>query len=413
MFRKVFVNTGSQIIAKIVSASVTLLVTILVSFSLGEQGYGEFTKIFVFIAYFYTVVDFGLNAIYVRSSGSQKEQIANFKILLALRLALAAFLVAAAVTISLFLPYDHLTKTGFSPLVKSAILLASLTIVSHSLITTANAFFQRNLRYDLATFATICGSLVILALTITTTLTSKSLFGYVASYVLGGITAVLVAYYLIERHLKQFTSPTFVLAKIRQMLKKASPIGFALILNVIYFRIDILILANTRDAAEVGVYGLAYQFFEASLAVPIFFANALYPLLVALYQKNRPDFKNQVRTWLKLLFVISLLQSLCLFLISYFIPVIYQGRFNSSPQALQILSLGIPFFYLSALLWHLLILKNRQKLLVIIYAIGLLFNLIFNLIFIPQYGYLAAATITVASEAIIMILLALALKIYD
>ena len=70
--------------------------------------------------------------------------------------------------------------------------------------------------------------------------------------------------------------------------------------------------------------------------------------------------------------------------------------------ALQILAAGIPFFYLSALLMWLLVVFEKQKWLLGIYGFGALFNLTSNLLFIPKFGYLAAAVTTGLSEAIIL-----------
>jgi len=47
--------------------------------------------------------------------------------------------------------------------------------------------------------------------------------------------------------------------------------------------------------------------------------------------------------------------------------------------------------------------------LIIVYGAGALFNVLANLIFIPQFGYLAASVITVVSEALITLLLWLAI----
>ena len=91
--------------------------------------------------------------------------------------------------------------------------------------------------------------------------------------------------------------------------------------------------------------------------------------------------------------------------LSFLIPVLYDSRFESSKLPLVILASGIPFFFLSALLWHVLIIFGKQKNLVLVYGAGALFNLITNLIFIPKFGYLAAAATTVISEAFILLLL--------
>lgn len=65
----------------------------------------------------------------------------------------------------------------------------------------------------------------------------------------------------------------------------------------------------------------------------------------------------------------------------------------------------MPFFFLSALFWHGLIIYGKQKYLISVYVIGAIFNLVTNIIFIPRYSYIAAATTTVVSEALVLALL--------
>lgn len=408
MFKKVFYNTGAQIVGKGITASITLLITLILFRTLGVSGYGDFTKIFVFVGYFYTLADFGLNTIYIKVA--RENEVSHIKPLLGLRILMGITLALVAVAIARVLPYDQAASTGFSPLVKTGIAIASATIITHALFTTANAFFQKILRYDLSVLAATFGYLVILATAIVVTFTTKSILGYTTAYVLGGVSLVALAYLIIARRTKNFFTPTFSRQKFLSFLGPAWPVGVALIFNLIYFRIDVLILSNFRTSAEVGLYGLAYQFFEASLAVPIFFANAIYPILSNLYKKNENVYKKQLSSWLKILTTASLLLMAALFVASYFIPIFFGPSSQGAIPALRILALGMPFFFISALLWHLLIIHNRQKFLTLIYATGAAFNIIANLIFIPIYGYIAAAIITVVSEALITLALFLAIK---
>ena len=408
MFKKVLYNTGSQIVGKVISASTTLLVTVLIGRSLGPAGFGQFTKIFVFVGYFYTFVDFGLNTIFVKFA--KEENLPGLlKSLIGLRIILAFSFAILAILISFILPFNPQTGIGFSPLVKVGIIIASATIVTQALLTTANAYFQKILRYDFSTVAVFFGSIVILTASAFVTFSHGSVLGYVVAYILGGITFAASSYFLIFKKLGKIILPVFSKHKSLELLSHSWPVGVALIFNLLYFRIDVLILANWRSSEEVGLYGLAYQFFEASLSIPIFFANALYPILNGIYQVNLAEFKKQVVSWLKILTAVSLLLVIALIAISYFIPFIYDKRFGGSVLALQILAIGIPFFFISALFWHLLIIYGKQKLLIYIYGVGAVINLIANLIFIPIYGYLAAATITVVSEALITFLLFMAI----
>jgi len=143
MFKKVIYNTGSQIVGKVITASITLVVTIIIGRTLGESGYGDFTKIFVFVGYFYTLADFGLNAIFVRLS---KEELTLFKVLVGLRLLIGIVLAIVATLVAFLLPYNSAQNIGFAPLVKIGIVIASATIITQALFTTANAYFQKNLR---------------------------------------------------------------------------------------------------------------------------------------------------------------------------------------------------------------------------------------------------------------------------
>ena len=405
MFKKVAYNTGAQVIGKFVTAAATLLVTIVIGRSLGEAGYGNFTKIFTFVGYFYTFADFGLNAIFIKEASGKTEQFL-IKALIGLRILIALSLIFVAVVIGNLLPYNAATGIGFSPLVKIGITIAALTILTQALFTSANAIFQRKLRYDLSAIAAVAGALTILLGAFICSLFSFGLLGFTAIYVAGGIVMVATAVIILSVKFKINVFPAFSLEKSKELLKQSWPIGLALILNLVYFRIDVLILSLVRSSTEVGLYGLAYQFFEASLAVPIFFSNALYPLLIDVRKQSDELYFKQVKNWLKILTAVSLLQTAALFVISFFIPWLYNGKFQGSVLALQVLSLGIPLFFLSALLWHCLIIAGRQKHLMYIYGIGALFNLFGNLILIPTYGYLAAAIVTIASEGLILIMLA-------
>lgn len=409
MFKKVIYNTASQVVGKLITATSSLLITIIIGRSLGPAGYGDFTKIFTFVGYFYTVADFGFNAIYIKLTAGQPAS-TLIRALVGLRLIASAFLAVVAISISIILPYSTNLGIGFSPLVKMGIIIASLTIITQALFTSANAFFQKNLRYDFSTLASVAGTVVILASTVVAALFKAPLLAYVATYVFGGVTFVLVAYLIILYIYKVSILPEFSKISSKRLINSSWPIGIALFFNLVYFRVDVLILSYSRSSSQVGLYGLAYQFFEAALSIPIFFSNALYPLLANLFKKDKKEYNNQIKFWSLVLLLFSFTLTAALFVASLFIPILLGSGFADSQTALRILSLGMPFFFVSALFWHMLIIHNRQKTLIVVYAIGAVFNFLANLMFIPKYGFLAASVVTVVSEALITTLLIIALK---
>src|SRR5438477_3572385 len=117
MFKKVIANTGAQIVGKVFTATISALIAFTIARSLGASGFGDFTKTFVFVGYFYTLADFGLNSIFVKLDKDNSL----FQYLFGLRIVLSTLLVSLAFLIDLFLPYNPQTHVGFSPAVKIAI----------------------------------------------------------------------------------------------------------------------------------------------------------------------------------------------------------------------------------------------------------------------------------------------------
>src|SRR4030042_2788522 len=100
---KLAYNTAIQLLGKAITVTSTLLITYLVAKSFSVEGYGNYTGILSYIALFYVFADFGLNAIFVRETGSdQEKQKDYFKNLLGLRLTASIFIAFAATAVLAF-----------------------------------------------------------------------------------------------------------------------------------------------------------------------------------------------------------------------------------------------------------------------------------------------------------------------
>ena len=79
---------------------------------------------------------------------------------------------------------------------------------------------------------------------------------------------------------------------------------------------------------------------------------------------------------------------------------LYLHQYLNSIQAIMILALTVPFMFIHNPGVQIILATDRYlKTVLWLSVVTLLFNLILNLIFIPQYGYIAASWVTVASEA--------------
>ncbi|MBP7859801.1 flippase [Patescibacteria group bacterium] len=398
--KEVSKNTIFQMIAKSATVSVSLFITALITRQLTVSDYGEFVKIMSFVSIFYLIADFGFNATFLKLTPPDKIK-NDFNKFFALRFITSSLLTLFCILIALSLPHNASSGTGFSNSVKFGIFLASFTILFQGLYNALNAIFQKNLRYDLSSVATIISSVATLILIIIV-IPFKNIYLLVLSYTFANTVLFLVSYKLLG---KLTYKPKFVFDKTysKSLSLSSISLGVALVINLIYFRIDTIILGFIRSPEEVGFYGLAYRIFETVLVVPIFFSNALFPVFL----NHLNDRKVLIRIFKKsvlLLGVISMALSVIFFLTADLIINLISGpSFSYSANILRILSLGYPFFFLSAIVMWLLITFNKQKILSILYLIVGTANCVANLYFIPQYGAYASAYITVISEILILV----------
>jgi len=399
-FFKVAKNTFYQIVAKLFSSLAGFLITIIIARFFGIFGYGDFIKITSFVAPFYLIADFGLNAFYLKL----KEDSANYPRLFWLRiyLSLAAFLLVNV--INMILPYNVAQNIGYSPTVKFGIFLFSMSVFSQAIIYSASAFFQQKLKYFYYMLSIIIGSVVNLVLVFIFSFMKLPINAIIIAFVIAGFFTALFASIFVK---VKITRPTLKAAFSKSLLKTSSPLALMLIFNLVYFRVDSIILAFLKSTSDVGIYGLAYKFFDFLIALPLFLSNSLYPLLLE-NQKNLRNLNTIVRNY-SLIFIISgVLIAVPFWFLAPFFTII-KNDFIQSVFPFRILLLSLPLFFISSFLQWILISFGKQKYLALIYFFSTILNVSLNVLFIPKYTYVAAAYITIISEALVVVLLSIKL----
>jgi O-antigen/teichoic acid export membrane protein len=364
----IFVNTASQVVGKIASAATTVIISLLLANGLGKQGYGDFSKVTTYVAFFYLLVDMGLNAAFLQ----QQEEDANltFQHLLGLRLVISVVASFLAVSLLSLLPQGQ--DQGYTTIVRIGIILYAGTIVAQGVITTTNAVFQKQLEYKRATIAVIIGSLITLGGIVF--FGSTTLLGTLVIFLVGSWTTMALAIIFCRPFVPSVT-PRFSSTYWRSLLVTALPLSITLVFNLIYFRIDSIVLTLTQPTAAVGIYNFAYKIFELPLVFPIFFMNALFPLFVKEITTNPQSFWRHGKESAVFLGITAIGTTIALWIGAPVISIVSPG-FADAIVVVRILSLGIPFFFLSALtMWMLITIKKRQ-LLVGIYGLSMIGNII-------------------------------------
>lgn len=401
VFPKIAFNTIIQIIGRGVVIGFMVITTALLTRRLGVAGYGDYVFITAFLMFFSSMADWGTGIISVREAS--KDRNLEKKIYgnaLLLRLAIAALSFFIINLLILILPQ-------FSGLVLPAV-IASTLLFFWSLRTSCQIIFQTKLRFEQHVLVEIFASgLFVLFLVLVLGFSSDLTWIFLALSSASFLAAILAL--ILGQRLTGFDlQPDGQLMK--RIVKEALPTGALLLVFSIYNRLDIFILQSFKGAEPVGIYGLAYKVHDNLVLGAAFLANAFFPVISQYgnISELKKEFAPMREIYQKLFDVLLMAGLVMIVFVLIFSPLIIRiigGReFSASVFALRILVFGTFIAYFNHLTGYSLIALGKQKISFSIAVIALAWNIGLNLLLIPRFSYLAAASITIATEGLVLIL---------
>lgn len=412
--RKILSNTGIQILGKAIITVIALVFITKPLTGLGDTYYGEYAFVYRFLGFFAIFADFGLFTIAVREMAEYRDQQAKIiGNIFSIRTLLVVGVMIIAGLAGMLAGY---LDPKFTPTIQMGIWLAGASVVFTMMATTLTSVFQVHYKMFWPTVATVVAKAVMAIITIwaLTKLGTNSIddfwvnnfHWFFIAGILGNFALFAITWWY-ARKLIDIT-PRFDFKFWKENLRKALPYGLALILNTFYYQIDSLMILPLRKdgSAEVGAYDVSFKIIEILNIIPIYFLNAVLPLLTASLANEALSKKIVDYCWRFLLAVSAPIFFGGLALAPQIIAIIVknptEGYFAYSPLALNILLLSMIFIFLNSIFGFTLIAQKRQNELLKINAICLAFNVIANYFAITTWGFLGAAGTTVLSEILVL-----------
>lgn len=402
MFRKVALNTIAQGGGRAAVLLLSLITTGILTRFLGVEGYGAYAFITAFILLFGSISDWGTNIIAVREASQKKDlQPAIFGSVTFFRLALSFVgLVLLNFAIRINPAWDKFVEP---------VTIGSFVLLALSLKTSVGIVFQTFLRYEFSVIVEVFASFAFLALIIF--MISRGLSGVMLSWLLATMLASLLGLFF-SRGLSPISWG--LNAKIiKRIFWEAAPAGALFLFFNLYNRIDMIILQYFQGESAVGIYGLAYKIYDNLILGAAFLMNAMFPLLSAGFAKvgDKANLKNYYQRAFDLLLGGGLVVFFLFFAAAPLVVKLLGGdQFLLSIGTSRILLFAMVIAYFNHLTGYSLIAFGKQKTSMFIAFAALVFNVLANMILIPLYSYTAAAVVTVATEALVLLLSTLAVK---
>jgi O-antigen/teichoic acid export membrane protein len=391
--QSIITNTAVATVGRAINVALGIIVVGLISRLLGADQFGSYATLLAYGAILQIMADLGLYLMLTRviaqHPGQENYYLAN---ILTLRLVLLAVLFGGGLLLAYLLPSLHGLLGAYS------VIAAGLIVQSVSQL-----FMGVYQKYGVvwrATVGDIAGRLVQLGGIVLVGATHASLVSMAALFAAGSVTAVALHRGLLPKGI--VVKLSFSWRTWRRLLGASLPLGALLILNAIYFRIDIVLLSLYQPGSQVGFYGLAYRLIESALFLPAMFGGLLLPRLSAAWQQQDTARLRQYFSQ-GLLAVLWAAAFVVLSMIVWAGPIIQLiggAEYQAAAPLLSILAGALAVMFVGNLSGFTLVACHRQKALLILAAALAIANVALNILTIPRWGAFAAAWTTVATETV-------------
>ncbi len=383
-----------QIVVRAGNLVLGIVATAVLARGLGTAGYGEWTLILLVPSLVGYLNDLGFMQVAVRRAAAERDaRWLGAMVTARAALSLPTMVISIAVVVAL----SHGTTMAVAGIIVAAqALLAAPAAMA--------AVFQLQVRNDLTVMF----------------MTANSILWTVAVIVLVDRNAALVAFALALVAIATITiaAQSVVAARMihvplagtsklwRELARTAVPLSIGSLLILAYGKIDGLIVYAQTGATNAGLYGAAYRLLEQAEFIPLSLTVTLLPLVARAWPARPQRARVLLQISLDLLAMVAL-PALAFTLVAStaVMALIYGPDFTPASSTLPVLMGAYVLVCGGYAMGVYTVVLELQRLFVLCALVGLVCNVIGNLIFVPRYGYIAAAWVTVATEAVVLALI--------
>ncbi|GAB4197494.1 MAG: flippase [Roseiflexaceae bacterium] len=398
--RTVVRNSAFGLAAQLAIKLLSFGFSVLIIRNLGAYEFGQYAAVLAFGAMFVFIADLGLSPYTVReiarlrdAPDSAERASALFGNVLLLRFVLS--LVAAALLIT------SAWLTGRPTVMVVAIALGTLGLMMYSLQGTCEAVLAGFERLDLTSGSKVLYQLIFVVAGGAMLLLGAGYYGLIVANLLG----ILLMTYACWRGVRLIgmLPGRAVPGGWLRLLRATIPfgvIGFTLGLS---YRFDTVLLDIFRSPQETGYYNAAYSLVFSTVMLSNVINTALYPSLSRQAGSDAASLGPIYGRTLRYLLVLALpIAAGAWSLADQVIPFLYDQDYLPAIPALQIVIWAVPLMFASEFLGYVVLVSGHERLVARSVIISTSFNVLLNLLLVPRFGLLAAAVLTVLTEAVLV-----------
>ncbi|WP_089155522.1 flippase [Micromonospora sp. NBS 11-29] len=393
--RRVVAGTAGQLAARVVHLALNVVSTLAIVRYLAPSAYGSYVLVLTVTGMVSLVSDFGLPKIAVREiagSGTHEGELVGTIIGLRTALALAGIALIQVVLLLLGQPTRVLVAAG----------VASTLLLSEAVFAAVAVCFQVRLLPQVEAFLRTGAEALETAAILLLISAHAGLAWLFVPPAVGSVLGALVAYALIRRRFG--TRPVFTGRHVRMLVRESLPVAPALVLSVLYRKLDGLSLAALRPSREVGLYGSVAQPVEYWFLTTALFINVAFPLLSRAYGRaDHVRFRELYRRGAEILVIVTLVVPVALpFVAQPLIRVVYGDRYTGAAPALLLLSVAMVLSVVAVWQAMVLLVSGHQRVTLRYNLAAVLVTVVLCVALVGRFGLAGAGAAAVGTAAFVV-----------
>jgi O-antigen/teichoic acid export membrane protein len=388
---------GLQLLNKIIDFAFAMLMLRI----LAPEMAGRYTFAVAFIGYFDILIRFGLGTLLTREVAREQEQGNRYLSTVTILRGLLWLTSVPLMTVAVFV---YVLAGEMTHDIVTAIAFFAIALMFSSLADGFSAVFYAYEKMEYPAAISTITALTRASLGVLVLLMGWGFVGLAAVSVVANIVSATTMGILMVRHCfrphLEWDPQTG-----KWMMRTSFPLMINLLLATVFFRIDVLLLKPMKGDAVVGYYGAAYKYIDGLNIIPAYFTQAIFPMMSRFAASARDSLMRAYVLSLRLLLIVALpIAAGTPFIARGLILVLGGGEYlPDSEIALQLIIWFLPFSFINSVTQYVLIAIDQQSFLTKAFLIGVVFNIVANLLVIPAYSYKGAAVVTVLSEIVLLI----------
>jgi O-antigen/teichoic acid export membrane protein len=392
--RRLLSTFVSLVGAEVITRGLVLVVGVVLARALTPGEFGQFSYAFGVAQVAGLLVDLGLAALVIRDVSADPNRAPEL---------LGAFLNAQGLLVTFtFALVALLTYTGLigGPSAKSSILIATAAVCVGGVARPFEATMTGRAQAHLVTISRTVRGLVLTAGTIFVAVTDPGVDRFLIAWLVGELAGVVtIAILSVTRSVRPFMSERR--QQVGRLLRMALPFAIVTAANVLYLRVDVLMLGHMKSASAVGNYGVASRVMDAAVILPAFFGNAFLATISATGPRTERG-RMQTTEALRWIVLITAPVSMTLMVIADpLTKLITGGGYDQAGPILARLSVVALATASYGVLVGVQLALDELPALLRLFGVGLIVKIGVNFYAIPHFGAEGAAVTASATEVLV------------